>query len=337
MAWITGERPGVFVDHDGSSVIGGQSTGGCAALVTGLSSYETIKTFYTVGELSLDGEVAGNSAVLEQAKVLLEGRFSKLHLLPARNGVASYAAAFARLDQLEGLEMIVCDSSDASILRYFADFLESRAERQLEYLGFCAAESVSAAQTLARTLNCMRLIMVGQGGASAAAALAAAVSRAEMTDPLCNLELEQGLSIGARLSESSIDDLIRNGVTPLEQLGGRVYSVRTVTTRSQTDGVFDRTLLDLQSVRIVDQVLKNVRTTLRRMLGRVRANAQSRLAISTQTRLVLEEMTAAGLIAEYDPPTIESDAKDEATCQVLLSFRIARGYTRIIISATVSV
>lgn len=337
MAWITGERPGVFVDHDGSAVVGGQGSGGSAALIAKLPSYEKVKTFYSVGGLSLDSEVAGNADVLAQAKYLLDGNFSAVHILPVSGTLVSYVVAFGLLDDLAGLNMIVCDSSDATVQQYFADHLESRAENQREYLGFCAAASTGAAKSVATTLNCMRLVMVGQGGAKAAAALAAAVSKCEMTDPLYDLDLAEGVDAGSRLSEDEISELIRSGVTPLEQVGGRVYSIRTVTTRSQIDGVFDRTLLDLQVVRIVDHVLSNVRLTLRRMLGKVRSNAQSRLAIATQTRLVMEEMVAAGLIAQYDPPVIETDSGDSTVCNVLLSFAVARGYARIVISATVSV
>lgn len=333
MALITGERSGVFIDHDSSMVISGDLGGGNAVLVADFDSAVEMKIFHTVGAVSADRELPGNSEVSQAVKALLSGDISAVYLLPSRG---DFEAALEKAAELENVRYIVLASADSGAHTSFAKLLYSLADRQRECIGFSFAEGADAAVASATAANCERLMLTHSGGTLAAAALAASVSRVQMSDPLYNLPLECDATVST-LSEDELDRLIRNGVTVLESVGGKLYAIRVVTTRSHTDGVPDRSLLDLQVVRIRDHVLSNVRLILSQMLGNLRSNPQSRLAISTQVSLVMEDMVAAGLLSQYEPPEISEDENDSSVCNVLLSFTVAKGFCRIVISANISV
>lgn len=337
MSILTGERPGVFIDYDRSSVIGGSASDKNTVLIAAFNSNDSLKTFYSAAGAAVDKDLIANPSVMSQANAILSGGVSALYIIPVGGTLASYTGAFNRISLLDGVSAVVCDSDSVSVHKALAEFLDNSADGQKEYLGFVSSTDIQSAKTSAETAGCMRLVMVGQGGALAAAAVCGAVMAAAISDPLYGLELPAELTLNNRLTEAEIDDLVRSGVTPLEKVGGRTYSIRTVTTKSTTDGVFDRSLLDLQVVRINDYVLSQVRTTLRRMLGKARSNAKGRLAISTQVRLVLENMVSSGLISAYDNPVITENASDSSVCTVSLGFNVARGYSRIYISAVVSV
>lgn len=333
-----GERPGVYIDYDASAVVSSAASSRSVALLCKLDSDETVKSFYSLRAALSDREVAADPDTQEVLAAAFSGGARTVFLLPAAEDTAAgFAEAMAAEESLGTASILVLCSVNEEVQMAFADFLKAGAKKGRSRIGFTYCKEVDTAKKRAAVCNCERLVITAQGGALAAAALAAAVAASSVSDPLYGLELAGAGGTLARLSETAVDAMIADGVTPLETVGGKVYSIRTVTTRTATDGVADRSFLDLQTVRIIDRVLDGVRTSLSRMIGAARNSSRSRMAIGTQAGIVLAQMRQEELLSDYDSPVIEANADDPAACDVLLAFTVARGISRIHISATVTV
>lgn len=333
----TVERPGVYIDYDASSVVSADSVKNAVAIAANLYSADSIKTFYSKSALAADELIANNTEILNMGNAAFSGGAGAVYILPAGGTDAEdYAAALSRIAGLTGVGAVVTDSTERAVHTALADYLTEAVGKQSEMLGFGYCTDADTALSAAAALNCERMTLICQGGAMNAAALAGNVVAAEVSDPLYDIYLKGASNIGAALTEERINSLIAGGVTPLETVGGKIYSVRTVSTRTQTDGASDRSYLDLQTIRIVDYVLGSVRTTLSAMVGGARNNAKSRLAIATQTEILLQELSDGGIIGEYDSAAVSASGDDPSVCIVSLGFTVARGISKIYIAATVS-
>lgn len=333
-----GERPGVYIDYDASAVVSSTAASGSVTLLCELSGSDAVKSFYSLRAALADREVAAAPDLQKVLTAAFESGARAVFLLPAaEDTAAAFTAAMETAESLNAAEVLVLCSMNTEVQAAFVDFLNAGAEKGRPQIGFTYCADEGAARKRAAACNCERLVITAQGGAVNAAALAAAVAVAPVSDPLYGLELGGAARPISRLSEAAVDAMIAGGVTPLEAVGGKIYSIRTVSTRTATGGVADRSFLDLQTVRIVDRVLDGVRASLSRMLGAARNSSRSRLAIGTQTSIVLAQCRQEELLSDYDSPVVEADAEDPAACRVLLSFTVARGISRIHISATVTV
>lgn len=329
-----GERPGIYIDYDSSSVGGGNSAANSVVIAAKLISDDRVKTFFSKGMAMSDPEVAGDKKLREICAAAFGSGAKTLHILPVVGGSAEdYFAAFKRVGELSGVAAIVCDSPNTEAIGFLKEYLAESAAAGKEYIGFAYQPGTDAALSAAASLGCERICLVCQGGAPLAAAVASAVCATEISDPLYGLEISGAQGLDFSLDEDGVNALIAGGVTPLEILFGKVYSIRTVSTRASSD----RSMLDLQTVRAIDSVLGGVRGRLNQMVGSARNNARSRLAVSTQAGIVLEEMYQNGLLAGYEAPVVTASSEDPTACRVALGFTIARGICRIYISATVSV
>ncbi len=338
------ERPGVYSAYDASAVVNGSGggkvvglaalcPGGTAGTVVRLARYEDAVTAFGAGELA------------ELARVLLVNGASAVAAVPVAEE-AGYGAAFAALEAVEDVAVVVCDSGELAVQQSLRDSVHAASQARKERIGVVrggAGETVSALAVRAGELNSERMVLVAPGeadreGARVAAAVAGAI--AGERDPAVPLggAVLKGLEALERLyADSEIDLLVRGGVTPVEQVAGVVSVVRGVTTRTKTGEAEDRTWRELNTILIVDDVIPAVRSSLRAKFQRAKNTEQSRGAIRAQVIVELENRLAREIITGYDGVTVTALEENPTVCLVEFSFTVAHGLNQIWLSAHITV
>lgn len=334
------ERPGVYASYDAMSAVSGGTAGktvGVAAAAGGETDGAVLLHSYEEGAATF----GAGSAMAEVLRVLYANGAGAVYAAAVRGG--DYAPAFAALEEIGEIGVVVCDSTDAAVHAALRESVTAASEAQNERIGIVGApgeESVSQALERAAALNCERMALVcakGADGVSAAAALAGAVAAsADPSLPLHGTAL-RAVGMAGRWSDAEIDSLVRGGVTPVETAGGVTSPVRTVTTRTKTDGAADTTWRELTTILIVDDVIPAVRTALRARFARSRNNAQTRGAIRSQVIVELEEKRARERIDSYGAVEVTAVESDPTACLVRFSFAVTHGLTRIYLTAHITV
>ena len=334
------ERPGVYASYDAMSAVSGGTAGktvGIAAEAPGapegavlLHSYEEGAAAFGVG-----------SSMAERLRMLYANGAGAVYACAVQN--SDYAAAFAALEDVEAVSVVVCDSTDAAVHQMLRESVMAASAQQHERIavvGGEAEETVSQLLARAENLNCERMVLVcGKGidGIDAASAMAGAIATgADPSVPLHGAAL-YALGTAGRWNDAEIDSLVRGGVTPIETTGGVTSPVRAVTTRSKTDGVSDATWRELSTILIVDDVIPSVRAALRSRFARSRNNAQTRSAIRSQVVVELEEKRALERIDSYGAVEVSPMEEDPTACLVRFSFAVTHGLTRIYLTAHITV
>ena len=350
MSITTYYRPGVYSEYDLSGVVYGGSRGGLVGLAA-------VNTAAQAGTVAL---VTG----YEQAVRVFgsEGEMARLAALALSNGAGgvvcapvkdkdSYEAAFALLGAREDITAVICDSTSLTVQQKLRDSVEQasafRRER-VAVVGTMQNELVETTCIRADGLNSERVVLVGpgavneQGEAISGTCLAACVAGVLAAErdpaiPLGGAELKGVSGLSRNLTDGEMEQMIFRGVTPLEQLGGRVVVVRGVTTRTSTDGVRDETWQDLCTVRVIDRVIPGIRNSLHTKFRRAKNTPRGRGAIRAQVVLELENFLREEIITAYDGVTVTADETDPTRALVDFSFTVAHGLNQIWLSAHITV
>jgi hypothetical protein len=304
-----------------------------------------VYTFASLGELdavfSADGEA---TSLYGCVNVLLRSGVSRVLAVKVED---DYEAAFSLLADEENIAAIVCDSEDEDVLLDLKDSILASSLAQKERVGFCGAAEAALALDLAAELNSERMIVccpaVGcadsayKKAAYGAAALAGAVLARNDPAYSFNGEPQAAVSSPMRLPEAKMQELIRGGVTVLEERGGVTGCVRAVTTRTKSGGEVDYALRGLNAILCIDDVMRHVRATLRAVLRGGRTGGRSTESIRSQTVIALADRLDAGILESYEPPRCYPDASDPTVCVVELSFRVAHVMSQIHVRAEIQV
>ena len=341
----THERPGVYSSYEASALISGSVGGAVVGLVaqSAQGTPGTVTMFYEYE--SLAARFSGELAVL--AQLLLKNGASAVAVCPVATQ-AGYEGAFQAMNQTDGIDLIVCDSTQLSVQQSLKAALEEGAALRRERIAVVPAggeETVSQMITRAEALCSARMVLVAPPTGEDAlpdAALAAAVAGAIAgeTDPAVPLGgvVLSGISeIGQSYSEESLDTLIRGGVTVLEQRAGDVSVIRAVTTRTKTNGASDSTWRELTTIRIVDDVIPTIREALKSRFTRRKNTRQVRSAIRSQVIMELEEKLAREIITGYGEVSAKALEDKPTVCLVEFSFTVAHGLNQIWLSAKITV
>ena len=320
---ILHERPGVYSEFT----------------VTGITSPRA-------GALSV-AVVAVPAAAGEMKALLKAGGIGRIteKTLAASPNTAQYTAAFAELEALEGIDIIVCDSSDTAVLTALRDSVTAASGARRERIAVAAALSDVPAQAAAQAalIGSERVILAAPRAADAkgytiAAALAAAIgAEADPALPLHGALLPGISGLSREYDDDEIDTLVRGGVTVLEYAAGAASVVRGVTTRTKTGGAPDATWRDITTVRIADSVMAGLRNALRARFARSKNTAQVRSAVQSQVVMELEGFKARQIIDGYADVTVTPRADDAAVCDVGFSFAVAHGLNHIVLSVSMTV
>lgn len=345
MELTTHERPGVYSAYDASTVVSGSGGGkvaGLAALVTGETDGALVRVSRYEDAVAAFGE---DEAITELIRLLLLNGAAAVAAVPVAD-TEGYDDAFAALEAVEDVQIMVCDSDTLTVQQAMRDSIKAASEARKERIGVvCGAkeETVSALVTRAQGLNSERMVVAapgldGENGAKVAAAVAGAIAgESDPAVPLGGAELRGLGALAAQYSDSEIDQLVRGGVTPVESVAGVVSVVRGVTSRTKTGEAADATWRELGTILIVDDVVPAVRASLRSRFHRAKNTEQSRGAIRSQVILELENKVAREIITGYDGVTVSALEEDPTVCLVEFSFTVAHGLNQIWLSAHITV
>lgn len=324
-------RPGVYSSY----TVTPSYTGAREALPVGI-----------VGRLGLDGDqpvlirrgdtLTGGTLAATAARLLFGAGLQEFWACPVADGAdaAAYTAALEALGEAGEVALIAIEDSAADTLTAAAVFAEARSQAQRETLVFagCAGNVTTAAQ-LAKGVDHPRVVLChgaavpsgeSQGAAFwGAVALAAAV--AVLEDPgisLTGAELP-GLTKVTGATYAQVEGLLAAGVTPLYPSGAGVEAVRVLTTSTTQDGSPNRSFSPINSVLIIDYVMKALRRSLAALLKGARSSRQTLSAVASQITVLLGEFADRGIITGYQAPRVYCLADAPEVCVAEVAFTAA--------------
>lgn len=287
-------------------------------------------------------------ALSERIKVLFLNGASKIIAVPVCVGevvptTEDYTSAFAALMNEHDVSVMVCDSSDAAALDKLRTVIMGASENGKYRIGICdVGGTVAEACNSAEALNCERMVMAypavsGKSGLLAAALAGAVAAGSDPSLPLNGAELLGVDGSNSMFTDTEISELVTGGITPCENVSGKLCVVRGITTRTLTGGEADNKWRELTTVLIIDDVIPSVRSALRVKFSRVKNNRQTRGAIRTQVIIELESKLKQEIIDSYGDVTVSADENDATVCNVYFDFTVAHGLNRINLLAHISV
>lgn len=346
------ERPGVYSSYDASSTVRSgravRTIGVAARSSAGEANVPVMLTSYEAGVSAFGEDAAGTPGMSTILKLLFLGGASTV-VATAVDG-SDYAAAFAALQAVEDVQIVLCDSGDLAVQQALRANLESACAARRERVAVVGMDGASAAELTARAkaLNSERMALVGPDvldsgghrlpGIFAAAAVAAALTLTrDPAVPLNGTELNGLGGVSEQYGDNEIDLLVRGGVTPLEAVGGAVSPVRGITTRTSTGGVPDSTWRELTTILIVDEVIPSIRQSLRSRFSKTKNTVQTRGAIRSQVIVELESKLRAEIIDSYGDVAVSVCEEDPTVCLVEFSFAVAHGLNQIYLTAHITI
>ena len=237
------ERPGVYSAYTATAAAQRGNRRGVAAVVA-VSRKGTEGTLYALGSYRQAAEAFGaEDGLTALVKLLLANGAARVLAVPVANE-NGYEAAFALVQEQEGVNVVVCDSEKLAVQQKLRDSVMSASAERRERIAVVAGAAGETAEALVKRageLNSERVVLVAPavsqeaGGAWVAAAVAGAIcGGSDPALPLGGAELQGISALEKRLVESEVDALICGGVTPVERVGGSCWVIRGVTTRTKT-------------------------------------------------------------------------------------------------------
>lgn len=348
------ERPGVYSSYDASTVVtsgGGQKVVGIAGQAASGTVGKVVRVTSAEQAEAEFGANSGGDCLVELTRLALLNGAAAVAAVAAAVGKTpteeEYAAAFAKLEAEEHVELMVCGSEMLAVQQALRQSVKNASEGRRERIAVVGAdgETVSELVTRAQALNCERVVLVAPNaiasdgesaisGVSVAAAVAGAIAAEnDPAVPLGGAVVKGFGGLDALYSDSELDTLIRGGVTPLECVGGELSVVRGITTRTKTGDADDATWRELSTILIVDDVIPAVRSSLRAKFHRSKNTAQTRSAVRSQVILDLENKMAAEIITGYDEVAVSVDSENPTVCLVDFGFTVAHGLNQIHLTA----
>ena len=352
MNTIIHERPGVYSSYDASNIIRGnravRAIGVAAKSAAGTANVPVTLTSYEAG-ISAFGEDAPESPGMSTLlRLLFLGGASVVTAVAVEDG--DYEAAFAVLQAVEDLQILLCDSGELTVQQALRASVESASAARRERIAVAGMSGADpeALTERAKALNSERMVLVGPDvldssgkalpGVFAAAAVAGAVAvTRDPAVPINGASLPGLGGVSQQYSDNEIDQLVRGGVTPLEAVGGVVSPVRGITTRSVTGGAPDASWRELTTTLIVDDVIPAVRQSLRGRFSQTKNTLQTRGAIRSQVIVELENKLRSEVIESYGDVSVSVYDEDPAVCLVEFSFAVAHGLNQIYLTAHITI
>lgn len=349
MTTIAKQRPGIYSDYQTSGVLYSKKMEKSIAIIA--KSKAEPNTVYSLQKLVDAKTVFGEESTMYALyKAVLEnGAGSIVAVSVGEDTSSAYEAAFRLIAETDGIGVVVCDSTDLAIQQLLAQSIVDASRNKRERIGILAADGhESDLAAWANKFNSERILLVAQrpinsqgeelSGCILSAAMAAIIS--QYTDPSQSFNgagFENISKLSKDLSEDEVDEYITNGIIPFEVVAGRVEVIRAVTSRTTTDGLMDKTFKELNTILIIDEIIKAVRETLRENISTAKNNATTRSAISSQVTVKLQEFLEANVIESYAVPNVYKSSDDATVCIVELDFTIAQGINQIHITANINV
>lgn len=347
MAIIATERPGIYSSYEASKIIWGTGNGKKVGIVC--SSTVQGGQVYNMTRLSDVSLIFGNNSLMYRlCEIAFNNGASEIAGLSAGDETIDYKSAFDLLKNENDIGIVICDSEDTQVHELLKDSILEASNNLKERIGIVSCSKDEDVTTWSENYNCERLVLVAQSplddngnvltSCLIAAALAGVISK--NVDPSISFNDSQlnGInSLDKNLTEDEIDIYIKNGITPFEVTVGKVEAIRVVTSKTNTDGVMDKTFKDLNTILVMDYVISGVRNVLDKYLYGTKNNSVTRKSIATQTTIQLEEYRSSGIIDYYESPMVAIDSDDPSICIVEIQFTISHALNQIQILANIKV
>lgn len=355
MSKIIHERPGVFSAYDAVSTTSGIHAGmtiGVASTAAKGTDLELVTlTGYNGGVAAFGGDTTGCHMDMLLRLLFAGGAATVVAVKVADTAtIEDYTAAFAKLNERDDVQLVVCDSGETVVHQALREAVEKASNARKERIGVVGGQEENTMELIAhaQALNSERMVLVAPDavgsdesnlpGYAAAAAVAAVVARnSDPAAPINGLVLPGLCGLTKEYDDNTIDLLVRGGVLPLECVAGEVSPIRGITTRTMTGNVRDATWRELTTILIVDRIIPQLRRTLRRKFIRTKNTAQNRSAIRSQVIVELERAKRAELIESYDGVTAAPSEDDPSVCEVEFQFAVAHGLNQIYLTAHIAV
>ena len=279
-------------------------------------------------------------------RMLLNVGVSGVYAVPltvdgSQAGEELYEGALRKLCEIKRGGVILCDSTKPEVLHKLKEQVELASQNERERLAVGCVAKEQAAQT-AKSLNCERMVLCCQKAGMkeesltvCAAAVAAMLAVGEAMDSYHSRPLE-GIEQLEPLSEQEIETLLGDGVTVLEMADGQAECSPCVTPRTRTGNEEDRPFSSVNVVMMIDEIIRAVRERLSEMLKGKRVGF-SQDSVVSQAAVVLDEKKQQGLITSFEPPVAYVQKEDPSVCVVELEFDLAAVFSRIYLTAHISI
>lgn len=348
MAIIAKHRPGVYSDFKTSDILYSKKTSKSIAIVA--KSNAEINTVYNIQKLSDAQATFGNETLMTTlCKSALENGASNIYAISVGSSDENYALAFKSLENITDIHVVVCDSSDISIHKLLAESVNNASLNKKERIGIIAAsENLLEPYSWASEFNDERILLIAQNplssdgstlpGCILATALASIISR--YSDPSLSfngINIEGFSKLNKNLTEEQVDEYINCGIIPFEVVAGRIEIIRAITSKTTTNGLADKTLKEINTILIIDEIIKSIREMLSYNISTAKNNVTTRSAISSQVTVKLQEFLDANIIESYEIPNVYQSEVDNTICIVEINFTVAQGINQIHISANINV
>ncbi len=340
------ERPGVFTHYDVTSLYSaasGRSAAGLVAKAAKIPAGQPVKCSRLSEVIEAFGTDTDGVFLCTLASLLFQnGVPAVLIAAPENTTAAGYKAALALLDKYSDIGVILTDSTEQEVLKAAAAAADRCSAARCERLCAIAADQETLEQM---ALNNERVLCCSQPSVAdgvtsplftAAAVAGVIASAADPSAPLSGTVLS-GIALDSELTDDEVNRLVSAGITTAETQNGRCEIIRAVTTRTKTNGVADRTFLDVNTIMVIDYVMVSIRNTLKARMSGLKNSGVTRTAIATQTGLELLRCKDAGIIEDYQPPLAAADPADPTVCLIEVEFKIVSGLNQIHIAAHIKV
>jgi len=349
MSIIYHERPGVYSDYTTSKVT---ATSAALKTVALIGSSPAQKGLYTVTGSTSAREQFGADSVLGNmiSAAIYNGAGNILAYSLAEETEDAWREAISAVLAEKEAAFCAVGSTDLAVQQMLKEAVVSASMQKAECLGVVVSEdaSVEALTQRAAALDCERMVLVGPdcyfagettlAGVSVAAAVCGLLScQQDPALPLNGAVLQGFDGVSARYEETEIDNLVRNGVTVLEGVGGQVQILRGITTKKTQGEGCDTTYRELSTVLIIDDVIPGIRRALAARFPRAKNNAVTRSAIRSQVIVELESRVRREIIDGYENVQVEASSTDASVCLVTFGFTVTHGLNRILLTAHISV
>lgn len=325
------ERPGIYAGYVVNSAPrfgGGGITVGVAAETNGGSAGSVSGYLDAVQKFGL-------CAMTSLIRILYSNGAGNIIAEPVNDD--DYERGFKALLNADA-DIIICDCNTAEVLESMKAALEEK-----DYCFGIAEFDGSAAEcaALAQELNFERMLLCGNvTEISGGIAAALAGSMAYENDPMMYFNGRRLYACGElenSYTQQETEALIAGGVTPVENDGSGIVTVRGITTKTSTDVVADKSLREANTVMVANEVIKTVSEALRLKFARSRNDSLTRGAIRSQVIVELEKLQKAGIIESYGSVSAVADSSDATVCRVSFEFTAAHGLNTILLTAYLEV
>lgn len=340
-------RPGVWSSYTITPSYTGTRDALAVAVIARLSLDEERQRQPVV--VSRGDSIAVGTPLAEVSELLFGAglsRFTVYSVTEEAQDAAAYTAALEAVSAAGGMDLVVLENAAQDVLEAAKAFAEARSENQKELLVFAGCPGAAAASaTLAQAINSPRVVLSygtaftagKEEGSPFLGALSLCAAVAVLEDPSVSLtgwELP-GIAKVTGATYAQVETLLGAGVTPLAQTAEGAEAVRILTTCTTLDGSPSRAFTPINTILIIDTVMKALRQSLASFLRGAKNSAQTLSAVASQITVLLGDFLDRGVITGYGAPKVYCQTDDPEVCIAEVSFTAAYLINQIHIQAQI--